>query len=222
MVREGTTVQSVLPLRTGSNAVMAVATKSDIATDRKLAMLAATLGEGIGAEPEFAGRYLSYEYWTIGDARPAVLRLQPTTKEWLDWYTRLGSPVGEYPEFFAINIDWRGPPMTFEWPAGMFVVPAASKTSHSDQANFPDMSRDETEDYLDRTESARKMVELGADVDETSRELVAAADRAASAMRRGLEEHMGWLIGPLKWVLAGVGVVAGAALIYLAAKKVRS
>lgn len=219
--REGQTVQSILPLKTGSNAVMAVASKSDAPTERKLALLAETLGEGIGAVPEHAGTYLSYDYWTIGDARPAVLRLQPTTAEWMQWYERLGSPVGPYPEFFSVNVDWRGPPMTFEWPAGVFVVPAASKTVHSPDANFADMSRDETAEYLQHAEDARITVERWGDVDETAVALGEAMDRSATSMRKGLEKHMGWLIEPLKWILGGLGIVAGGVLIYVVAKRAR-
>lgn len=164
MARVGQTVTNRFPLRPGSNAAVAVAPILPVAEPYKLGQLAASLGAGIGATPVPAGERLGYDLYVIGNARPAVLRLMGTSDGLLKWYKRAGSPVGPDPEFYSINIDWRGPSTLLQWPADVFVLPAPTKTVHG-EPNWPNLSAEGYRDMMAQAETDETISRVGGQIE---------------------------------------------------------
>lgn len=197
--RKGMVVKSRLPLRPGSNAVVAVAPVSSQSTETKLQLLARSLGAGIGVQPQYAGKRLSYQFWVIGDARPVVLRLMGTTPRLMKWYDRVGASVGPEPEFYSVNIDWRGPSRLLVWPADIFVFPLSPKTVHG-EANYPDSGVEGFKEMLSAARTDKWIVEAGAEVD------------------KHVERGLG-ILGSVGTAVVGVGAALGALWVILRAKK---
>ena len=192
-------VKSRLPLRPGSNAVVAVAPVSSQPTETKLQLLARSLGAGIGVQPQYAGKRLSYQFWIIGDARPVVLRLMGSSPKLMKWYDRVGAPVGPEPEFFSVNIDWRGPSRDLEWPADVFALPLSPKTVHG-EANYPDANLEGFRDMLSAAKTDEWIAEAGAEVD------------------KHVERGLG-VLGSVGTAVVGVGAALATLWVIMRAKK---
>lgn len=189
------TPAGILHLRPGSNALVAVAPQSSIAAEHKLMILADAIGAAAGATPTYVGKRLGYKLWTIGAARPVTLRAIGTTKALVEWYRGTPGANIEEPEFFSVNIDWRGPTSDLQWPGGMFALPAAVTPTHG-EANWPDMTPEEYAQAL----------------------RAAAANETIARVARQVEEHVGGPIGStvlsvIKWTAIGLGVVGGIVIV---------
>lgn len=189
------TPAGTLHLVPGSNALVAVAPISSIAGQHKLMILADAIGAAVGAKPVYVGERLGYRLWTIGAARPVTLRAMGTTKPLAEWYRKTPGANIEEPEFFSVNIDWRGPTSDLPWPGGMFALPAAVTPVHG-AANWPDMT---PEQYAAALREA-------------------AADETISRIGGQVKDHVGGTIGiqfssAIRWAALGVGTVLGIALV---------
>lgn len=169
VARTGTTVMNRLELKPGSNAAVAAAPMVDAPAATKLQQLADSLGAGIGAKPVEAGKDLGYQLYTIGAARPVVLRVMGQSDSLLSWYRKAGAPAGPNPEFFSINIDWRGTPKTLEWPAGVFVLPSPKKAVHG-EANWPDKDAEGYKDLVDRADTDARLSTMGGQIEKHVRD----------------------------------------------------
>jgi len=136
--RTGQTLSSVLPLRRGTNVVVAVSGRSEASLDTKLNMLAAHVGAIVGAGPNWAGTMPSgVTVWNIGQGRPVFLRRLERNARLDRWYAAMGEPVGPDREYWSVVIDWRGPDTDAAVPAGSFVIPAATRVVHGAES-WPD------------------------------------------------------------------------------------
>lgn len=129
---------SVLPLRRGTNVVIAVSARTEASLDTKLNMLAAHIGALVEAAPNWAGTLPSgVTVWNIGQGRPVFLRRLERNKKLDRWYEAMGEPVGPDREYWSVVIDWRGPDVDAAIPAGTFVIPAATRVIHGAES-WPD------------------------------------------------------------------------------------
>jgi hypothetical protein len=129
---------SVLPLRRGTNVVVAVSGRSEAPLETKLNLLAAHVGALLGGVPEWAGTLPSgTSVWNIGQGRPVFLRRLQNNRRLDDWYAAMGEPVGPDREYWSVVIDWRGADVDASVPAGSFVIPAATRAIHGAES-WPD------------------------------------------------------------------------------------
>lgn len=194
----------ILRVQPGSNAIIAVARKTDIRDAQKLMLLADALSAAIGQPQEYVGDRLGYSLWTIGPARPVTLRVLGSTKKLVEWYRSKPDPIIDEPEFFSVNLDWRGPTTDLQWPGGMFSLPDASSAVHGAD-NWPDMT---TEEYAQALREAK-------------------ANEAITRAGRQVEEHVGGTLGLsvvsiVKWAAIGLGVAGGLVLVAKLATMKRS
>jgi len=113
-----------IKLKNGSNTFAVVVARSGLDTPSLHMALTTILGGGLGVKPEFVGAMKSTgenkTFWVGGLARPITVWLLPVTPKRVEWYEKLGSPVGNDPEFLSVCIDWRGSDKTIQWDDKVF------------------------------------------------------------------------------------------------------
>lgn len=170
----GKIVESVLPLRRGTNVVVAVSGRSEADIATKFNMLAAHVGALVNGVPDWAGTLPNgVTVWNIGQGRPVFLRRLEENDRLRQWYRAVGEPVGPDREYWSIIIDWRGPPTDASVPAGTFVIPAAARVIHGAES-WPDGTIGEQRERVAQIESDARLARAASSLRATYRHLAAA------------------------------------------------
>lgn len=171
MARTGKTVESSMPLRRGTNVVVAVSGRSEAPIETKLNMLAAHVGAMLGGVPDWAGTLPNgVSVWVIGQGRPVFLRRLSDNARLDKWYRAMGEPVGPDREYWSVTIDWRGAPIDVTVPAGSFVVPAAARVVHGAES-WPDGTIGEQRDRVAQTARDKALSDAASNLRRTYRHI---------------------------------------------------
>lgn len=151
--RTGTTVTNQIVLKPGLNTFMAVLPRSYAPADadqRKL-MVAQAIGQGLGVTVNFVGKeptgMTDGLVFMGGQARPFYINETGLTQKWIDWYNRLGAPLGPDVHYLPVNLEWRGQATVFNVPVGSVGFPNGT-SPRVIGSNWPDGTLEQQEQYL--------------------------------------------------------------------------
>lgn len=143
MARIGTTLQSRIKLSPGSNALIAIMPKAGVPDTnlQRVFMVANALGAALKSSIEYAGveptGMTGAGVFVIGDARPVYISKIGPNPRLAEWNQKHGEPVGPDVYYYAVNVEWRVPPVDILTPAGIVVFPSGQSPA-TGAHNWPD------------------------------------------------------------------------------------